>query len=89
MNKNLNDAMFAVRKADALMYAIERSFLEFEVMEEERERYERGEYTFYALWDMIHEAEAALEKLDGDRRVVDVIYAVNDVRKGNGTLKEE
>ena len=49
----------------------------------------RGVHTFYALWDAVRSARAELEKLEGDRRVVDVIYAVNRVRQDDSTLKNE
>lgn len=48
---------------------------------------DRGVHTFYALWDAVRSARAELEKLEGDRRVVDVIYAVNHVRQDDSTLK--
>lgn len=76
MNKNLNEAIAAVERADALMFAIESCFLDFDILPEEMERANRGVHTFYALWDAVRSARAELEKLEGDRRVVDVIYAV-------------
>ena len=87
MNKNLNDAIAAVERADALMFAIESCFLDFDILPEEMERANRGVHTFYALWDAVRSARAELEKLEGDRRVVDVIYAVNRVRQDDSTLK--
>ena len=87
MNKNLNDAIAAVERADALMFAIESCFLDFDILPEEMERATRGAHTFYALWDAVRSARAELEKLEGDRRVVDVIYAVNRVRQDDSTLK--
>ena len=89
MNKNLNDAIAAVERADALMFAIESCFLDFDILPEDMERANRGVHTFYALWDAVRSARAKLEKLEGDRRVVDVIYAVNRVRKDDSTLKNE
>ena len=46
-------------------------------------------YTFYAIWDEIRMVSDDLERLAGDARVVDAIYAANDVRKRNRTLKTE
>lgn len=89
MNKNLNDAIAAVERADALMFAIESCFLDFDILPEEMERANRGVHTFYALWDAVRSARAELEKLEGDRRVVDVIYTVNRVHKDDSTLKNE
>ena len=89
MNKNLNEAIAAVERADALMFAIESCYLDFDILPEEMERANRGVHTFYALWDAVRSARAELEKLEGDRRVVDVIYAVNRARRGDSTLTDE
>ena len=37
--------------------------------------------TFYAIWDYIKGVEEALNALEGDCRVVDAIYAAEDVRR--------
>lgn len=87
MNKNLNDAIFDIAKVDALMYAIEKAYLDFEAVPEERERMDRGANMFYALWDAIQKVADDLDRLSGDARVVDAIYAVNDVRRRTSTLK--
>lgn len=42
---------------------------------------------FYALWDVIQKVADDLGRLSGDARVVDAIYAVNDVRRRTSTLK--
>lgn len=89
MNKNLNEAIAAVERADALMFAIESCYLDFDILPEEMERANRGVHTFYALWDAVRFARAELEKLEGDRKVVDVIYAVNRARRGESTLTDE
>lgn len=44
---------------------------------------------FYAIWDAIRKVSDDLDRLAGDCRVVDAIYAVNDVRRRVGTLKTE
>ncbi len=43
----------------------------------------------YVLRDIIDDLADKLELLNGDCRVVDAIYAVNDVRRRDGTLKTE
>lgn len=53
------------------------------------DRLSTAAYTFYAIWDEIRMVSDDLERLAGDARVVDAIYAANDVRKRNGTLKTE
>lgn len=88
MNRNLNDAMFDIAKVDAIMYAIEKAYLDFEVEPEDREWMDRGAYMFYALWDAIQKVADDLDRLSGDARVVDAIYAANDVRR-RSTLKIE
>lgn len=89
MNRNLNDAIAAIERADALMFAIENCYLDFDILPEEMERANRGAHTFYALWDAIKAVRADLDKLDGDRRVVDVINAVTGARRLERTLTKE
>lgn len=79
MNKNLLNAIEEVGKADALMFAIEKAYLDFEFMPEELERANRGANAFYVLWDIIHKISDALEELEGDADVVDVIKAVRSI----------
>ncbi len=88
MNKHLEDAVFDIAKVDALMYSIEKAYLNLEVMPEDRERMDRGTYAFYALWDAIQKVADDLDRLSGDARVVDAIYAANDVRR-RSTLKTQ
>ncbi len=45
--------------------------------------------TFYAIWEAVDRAANHLDLLDGDCRVVDAIYAVNDVRRRASTLTTE
>lgn len=63
MNKNLNGAIMAVERADALMFVIESCFLDFDILPEEMERANRGVHTFYALWDAVRSARTELERL--------------------------
>ena len=67
-----------IEKADALMFAIEKAYLDFEFMPEELERANRGTNAFYALWDIVHNIAESLEELAGDADVVDAIKAVQN-----------
>lgn len=78
MNKNLNDAIFEIEKAESIMYAIEKCYLDLDVVEEERELRNRGCAAFYAAWDCIRRTKEALDKLSGDCLVVDAILAVSE-----------
>ena len=78
MNRNLNNAINGIEKADALMFAIEKAYLDFEFMPEELERANRGTNAFYALWDIVHNIAESLEELAGDADVVDAIKAVQN-----------
>ncbi len=89
MNKNLDKAIFDIGKAEALMFAIEHSFLDLCCSPEEQEKYNRGTSAFYALWDAIKLVADDLDKLSGDMLVVDAIYAVNDVQRRKSTLTIE
>lgn len=81
MNRNLEKAVFDIEKVEALMYAIESSFLGIEVMPEEREKADKAIYAFYALWDSIKIVAKDIDRLAGDEKVVDAIYAANDVSR--------
>lgn len=81
MTKNLNDAIESVAKADAIMFAIENTYFNFDFSPEDLEKANRAQYAFYALWDVIKNISDCLDKLEGDSRVVDAIYAVNEVSR--------
>lgn len=80
MNANIKKAVFDIEKVDGIMYAIENSCLDLEVMPESKERYNQGVAVFYALWDAIRNVSDDIERIADDEKVVDAIYAVNDVR---------
>ena len=81
MNKNIERAVSDINKVEALMFAIENSCLDLEVIPQSKTKYEQGVGVFYALWDAIRKVETDLERLSGDEMVVDAIYAVNDVKR--------
>lgn len=88
MNKHLEDAVFEIAKVEAMMFAIEKAYLDLDVMPWEKERLDRGTYAFYALWDAVRKVADNLDLLSGDARVVDAIYAARDARQ-KSTLKTE
>lgn len=83
MNRNLMGAASAVRKADALLYAFEKTYLDHVGSDCDWEMSNRAAYAFYAIWDAVREASENLDRLEGDERVVDVILAA---RKNGSTL---
>lgn len=89
MNRNLNEAIFDIAKVEAIMFAFENTYLELDVAPADRARADMATDAFYALWDAIRKVSDDLDRLAGDCRVVDAIYAVNDVRRRVGTLKTE
>lgn len=89
MNQHLNRAVQQIEKVEALMYAYERVYLDLEVEPEERAKADLAISTFYAIWDYVREVAADLELLEGDCRVVDAIYAAEDVRRRRSTLTTE
>lgn len=89
MNKNLNKALFDVEKVNAVMHAIEATYLTIEVVPEELERADKAVHAFYALWDCIKTVQNDIENLAGDETVVDAIYAVNDVKRKKCSLTTE
>ena len=89
MNRNLNEAIFDIAKVEAIMFAFENTYLELDVAPADRTRADMATDAFYAIWDAIRKVSDDLDRLAGDCRVVDAIYAVNDVRRRVGTLKTE
>ena len=81
MNRHLNEAIFDTEKVKAIMLSVENSYLDIEVEPHERKRADMAVAMFYVLQDAVDRLSADLEKLEGDCRVVDAIYAANDVRR--------
>ena len=77
MNRNVERAQLDIAKVDALMRAIENTYLDLEVLPEEYERYKDGVSAFYALWDSIKKVDEDIDRVSKDARVVDVIEAIN------------
>ena len=81
MNTVLNEALLDIEKAKAVMYAYEKAYMDIEVEPEDREKADYAISMFYVLKDIIEGLSDKLDRLDGDCRVVDAIYAANDVRR--------
>lgn len=81
MNKNLSNAMFELGKADALIASIEAMYMDFDFLPEEKQKAERGAYTFYSLMDAVQSAAKYLDEYTAECRIVDVLTAV---REANG-----
>lgn len=83
MNEHLNEAIFGIAKADAIMRSIEAEYMNTAGLEKGATP---GELLFYALWDQIRKVADELDLLSGDSRVVDVINAVREAERQR-TLK--
>lgn len=81
MNKNLSNAIFELGKAEALIAAIDTMYMDFEILPEEKEKADRGAYTFYCLMDAVQSAVKYLEEYTAECRIVNVIQAA---RESNG-----
>ena len=81
MNRNLNEAILSTEKVKAILNSVENSYLDIEVEPQERERADMAVAMFYVLKDAVDRLSVDLAKLEGDCRVVDAIYAANDVRR--------
>ncbi len=75
MNKHLELAIMETAKVEALMTAIDDLYME--------DAPDQLQYLHMTAMDVIRRVAAELEKLSEDKRVVDVIYAVNDVRNSH------
>ena len=89
MNQNLNDAIIEAIKVKAILCSVEDSYLDIPVEPDQRQRADMGVAMFYVLKDAVDRLSDSLYKLEGDCRVVDAIYAANDVRQQTSTLKTE
>ena len=76
MNVHFDAAAEQIARANAILFAIDATF-----MEDTDSKLQR---LFYAAWDAIKTADSELELLAGDQLVVDAIYAVNDARRRKG-----
>ena len=89
MNQNLIEAMTSIERARALLFAYEKVFLDLDVEPEDQERADTAISIFYAIRESVDQTADLLDLVDGDCRVVDAIYAVNDVRRRASTLTSE
>ena len=80
MNKNLNNAIFELGKADALLASIEALYMDFDFLPEEKQKADRGAYTFYCLMDAVQSA-TFLEEYTAECRIVDVISSAREANK--------
>lgn len=71
-NRNFTAAQEATRRADAIMEGIQAAYIDHAGMLD-LEQLDKLDTLLYLLWDQIREAAAALERLAGDKIVVDVI----------------
>lgn len=75
------EVMESVATTAVILYSVENSYLDIEVEPQERERADMAVAMFYVLKDAVDRLSVDLAKLEGDCRVVDAIYAANDVRR--------
>ena len=80
MNRHLNNAGIEVEKIKAILHAIEECYLDLNVEPDDHERADMAVAMFYVLKDSTDRLFEELELLEGDSRVVDAIYAANEVR---------
>ena len=78
MNKNLSNAIFELGKAEALIAAIDTMYMDFEILPEEKQKADRGAYTFYCLMDAVQSAAKHLEAYTAECRIVDVIRTARE-----------
>lgn len=72
MNRHLGNAIIEAEKVEALMTAIDELYME--------DAPDQLQYLHMTAMDVIRRLKEELEKLSEDKHVVDVIYAVNEVR---------
>lgn len=80
MNRNLNGAMFELRKAEALLHSFECLYLDYEFLPEEKEKAEHGAYIFYCLRDAVIKAIDSIQEYEAECKIVDVIRAAREAQ---------
>lgn len=73
MNRHLDAAMLYAAKVDAMMDAIDELYME--------EAPDQLQYMHMTVCELVKNLREELDKLSEDKRVVDAIYALNDVRR--------
>ena len=80
MNRHLETAFELASQIDAILYAIDQTFLE--------DAESRQQYLHHTAQDLIQKLMSELELLSQDRKVVDAIYAVNYARRCTSKTKD-
>ena len=80
MNIHLEEAVYTLAQIGALESVIDELYIE--------DQEDRLQNLFFALVDLTKKLSGELEALEQDQKVVDAIYAANDVRR-RCTLKTE
>lgn len=73
MNRNLENAIIELGKADALLESIDLLYMDLQFMPEEKTRAKRWAYSFYCLMDAVRNASEHLDEYLAECRIVDVI----------------
>ncbi len=81
MNKNVERAQLDIEKVDAVMKAIENTYLDLEVVPDEAEKYDNAVTAFYALWDLLGQVREDINRLTKDLRIIDVVEATQGSQK--------
>ena len=81
MNRFLNEAIVNIGKADAIAYAIEECYQDYEALAEDHEMLNRATYAVCALRDADSAAKKSLLDLSSDLVIVDAVQAVNNIRE--------
>lgn len=81
MNRNVERAQLDIEKVDAIMKAIENTYLDLEVVPDEAEKYDSAVTAFYALWDLVGQVREDINRLTKDLRIIDVVEATQRSQK--------
>ena len=81
MNRNVERAQLDIEKVDAVMKAIENTYLDLEVVPDEAEKYDSAVTAFYALWDLVGQVREDINRLTKDLRIIDVVEATQRSQK--------
>ena len=81
MNKNVERAQLDIEKVEAVMKAIDNTYLDLNVVPDEAEKYDNAVTAFYALWDFLGQVREDINRLTKDLRIIDVVEATQGSQK--------
>ena len=68
MNEHLREAIFGIKKADALMHVVDLAYSGMQPSEESWEDFSKAQFCYHAIWDAVRTVSKELEALEDELR---------------------